>query len=228
MPLLLLLETATDVCSIGISRDGEMLAIRQTSEPNAHSSQITVLIGECAEAAGVGLGELDAVVVSKGPGSYTSLRVGTSAAKGICYALDLPLIAVDTLQSLALAAAASVRNADAMYCPMIDARRMEVYTALYDAAGNALAPLQSMILEADSFDAYFEQQKSIVFCGNGAAKCSTVISCPTATFIPSRCDAAYLMAPAEAAFREKHFEDLAYFTPNYFKAPNITTPKQRL
>lgn len=227
MPLILNLETATEICSVCISQDGKILATVETAEPYVHSSQLTVLIEQCIQKSGITKKGLDAVAVSKGPGSYTSLRVGTSVAKGICYALDIPLLAVDTLQSLALAAAQSGKSND-LYCPMIDARRMEVYTALYQADGTLVEPLKPMIIDRASFQSFFEQEQPLVFIGNGAEKCRTVLNSPFAQFEPIVCSANHLVGLAELAYKAEQFEDVAYFTPIYGKAPNITTPKKRL
>lgn len=228
MPLILLIETATEVCSVAVAKQNQVLATANASHAFEHSSQLTVLIQACLDDASISFPELQAVALSKGPGSYTSLRVGTSVAKGICYALDIPLIAIDTLASIAWATHQVVNLPDAIYCPMIDARRMEVYAALYDSKGNAITPVENLIINEQSFQTYWEQEKTIVFSGSGAAKCQTIIQSPFATFEPLLCDARYLASFAQTAFEFQKFENTAYFEPFYGKAPNITTPKQRL
>lgn len=228
MSLILNIETATDVCSIGLAKEEKLLSLQESSEPYQHASQITLLIEQCMSEAGFRLSEIDAVAVSTGPGSYTSLRVGTSTAKGICYALDKPLIAVNTLQSLALAARESVSSSAGLFCPMIDARRMEVYTALFDDQLKEVRPLQALIVEKGSFDEFFEKNLPLLFCGNGAPKCREVIRHSLATFSDQICSARHLAPLAARHYQQGIFADMAHYAPNYFKAPNITKPKKIL
>ncbi len=228
MPLILHIETATEVCSIGLSDNGIILALEESSEPYQHASEVTLLIENCIRKANVTLSALDAVAVSTGPGSYTALRVGASTAKGICYALDKPLIAVDTLMSLARASSEEMAEENVLLCPMIDARRMEVYTRLYDHRMNEVRALQSLIVEKDSFDEFFAMGKHILFSGNGAPKCKEVLQQPQAHFSRIVCSAQHLIALAEEHYQAQSFVDIANHTPNYFKAPNITTPRKFL
>ncbi|MCP3928970.1 MAG: tRNA (adenosine(37)-N6)-threonylcarbamoyltransferase complex dimerization subunit type 1 TsaB, partial [Bacteroidetes bacterium] len=158
MAFFLNIETSTEICSICISEDETILALKDADDPYVHAGSITLLIQDCLKQAGITLEQLSAVSVSSGPGSYTALRIGTSTAKGICYALDKPLISIDTLQALAFASAQKI-SGEWIHCPMIDARRMEVYTAMYDSKGNAISDKQALIVEADSFDAYFSNGK---------------------------------------------------------------------
>ncbi|NJN34911.1 MAG: tRNA (adenosine(37)-N6)-threonylcarbamoyltransferase complex dimerization subunit type 1 TsaB [Saprospiraceae bacterium] len=167
MALILNIESATNICSVSIARAGVVQAIFETNTNN-HASEITLLIEQCIAATGVALNELDAIAVSHGPGSYTSLRVGASTAKGICYALNKPLIAVDTLHALAHGAYLEFGDKTTLYCPMIDARRMEVYTAIYapilgeNTEGVVLKEkLNNLIVEDNSFERYFSER------GNG-------------------------------------------------------------
>ncbi len=227
MALFLLIETATDICSIGISDGTRLLALRESDAFHEHAARITGMIVACAEEAKVPLSALDAVAVSTGPGSYTGLRIGVSTAKGICYALQKPLIAVDTLQALALATA-HVEKRPALYCPMIDARRMEVYAAIFDADNRLIQPAAALRVEENTFADYFAQEQAIVFSGSGAEKCKTVLHSPLAHFSPVVCSAAHLVPLATAAFATKMFADVAYFEPFYLKPPNITTPKKGL
>lgn len=226
MPTLLLLETATDICSVGISRDDQLLSLVEIGERADHAARINELILEAAREAGVTLPELDAVVISKGPGSFTSLRVGTATAKGICFALDKPMLAIDTLTSIAHAAHLPGPERR-LYCPMIDARRMEVYTAFYDQDLRPVKPIHPLIVDAHVFDDYLRQGYQIMIAGNGAEKCLTVLP-ETVHLLDIRCSASHLLSPALSAYREGRFEDLAYFEPQYLKSPNITTPRKRL
>ena len=229
MATLLLIETATDVCSLALSRNGQLLALHEADEPYVHATQITLLIEACCTTAGISLSEIDAVALSGGPGSYTALRVGASVAKGICYALDKPLIALDTLLLLAGAARQEMgAETNYLYVPMIDARRMEVYTAIYTQTLEAHSPLSAKIIDQQSFSELFSAGQHLVFCGNGAPKCQEILSAKRSTFLPIICSAQHLLPFAEAFFQEQNFVDSAYFSPTYFKAPNITTPKKIL
>lgn len=222
---ILCLETATDICSVAVSIDGRVVAIKEAQRPFAHASQITVLIAECMAEAGLKMSDLSAVAVSSGPGSYTALRVGFSCAKGICTGLSVPLIGVATLKALAMAASLQVEAT--YYAPMIDARRMEVYTALYDNQGSLVLPARAMILGPDSFCEFFDQG-TVAFIGNGASKYEQVISTPDLSLFPSiRCSAHHLAIPAQEAWHKQTFQNLAYFSPYYLKPPNITQPKKK-
>ncbi len=232
MSLILNIESATDICSIAISRGKNILALREIVG-NSHAEQMTLLINECLQIADVTITDLEAVAISNGPGSYTSLRIGASTAKGICYALDLPLIAIDTLESLAIAAFNEAQDEDALYCPMIDARRMEVYTALYKfsrkkGALENMKPMNPKIIDTDSFSEYLGKNQKIIFCGNGAAKCQQTLQHSNAVFLPLQCSARYLILLSYEKNLIKDFVDVAYHTPHYLKAPNITKPKERL
>jgi tRNA threonylcarbamoyladenosine biosynthesis protein TsaB len=230
--IILNIESATDICSICISKENEILAIQEITG-NDHASKMMVLIGECLKESRLKMPDLEAVAISNGPGSYSSLRIGTSTAKGICYALNIPMIAIDTLESLALAAFNIVKKTDALYCPMIDARRMEVYYSLYNIETNnentklkcqsATAPL---VVDAMSFSDYFLNEKTIIFCGNGAPKCQDIITSSYAHFENILCSARYLPPLSYKKFINNDFSDIAYHTPEYLKAPNITTPKK--
>jgi len=227
-PLLLNIETATDICSVCISEGETIRAVKDSDQPFSHTREITLLIQACAQTAGIALADLDAIALSRGPGSYTALRVGTSVAKGLCYALEKPLIVVDTLQSLALACKKLVETDNVLYCPMIDNRRMEVLTAVYDQNMQRQTAIESKVITADSFAAYFEKGQQLVFAGNGAQKCREVLTSPLAIFTEVTCAAPHLVPLAVRAFAHKDFADLAYFEPLYVKPPNITTPKKRL
>lgn len=227
MALILNIETATDICSICISSGEKVLALEATDQPFQHASQITLLIKKCLKKAERTLGQIDAVAVSRGPGSYTALRIGISVAKGIAYALDKPIIAVDTLQSLALASA-TVAQEDGIYYPMIDARRMEVYTAPFDRTGAPLDQPEARIIHEDSFQEEIGQGHRIFLSGNGAAKCKAVLTSGQVEDLQVFCDSVHLVPLARRAFEAGDFVDIAYFAPFYLKPPNITIPKSKL
>lgn len=227
-PLILNIEAATDVCSVCLSRGMEVLSLQESVGQNEHSRVITLLIQRCMTEAGLQLSDLDAVSISEGPGSYTSLRVGFSTAKGICYALNKPLITVSTLAALATAAKEVEQDSSALYCPMIDARRMEVYTALFDAEGKLQLEAQPMVIEGGSFEDYFRSGQRIIFCGNGAEKCEMVLNNPLATFSSvKRCAATQIISHAMNSFLNKNFSDSTYSLPVYMKTPNITSPRPK-
>lgn len=229
MAKLLLLETATERCSVGIADGGHLLALREAEAEYQHAARITLLIEAALREAGLSLPEIDAVAVSSGPGSYTSLRVGSSTAKGIGFALQKPLIVVDTLQALARAARQPDDAPETVYIPMIDARRMEVYSAIYDQQLQEISPAQALVILSDSFALYRKQGHPIAFCGNGAEKCRSVLSGPDLTYRTDIiCSAAHLSVLAEQAFEQKEFSDVAYYEPRYLKPPNVTRPRSRL
>lgn len=225
-PFILNIESATSTCSVSLCHGLDLLVLEEAEEPFQHAKILTTLIDKSLKNNGLLLRDLGAVALSSGPGSYTSLRVGASVAKGICYALEKPLIRVDTLQALALSASQEVGNKHAIYCPMIDARRMEVYCGLYDSQGNLVGEIMAKVVEAGAFEEYFKEGTSIVFCGNGADKCRHTITSPLAIFHPSECSAAFMPILSWNKFINKKFENIAYFTPCYLKPPNITAPKK--
>ena len=169
MPYILHLETATEICSVGISKGHQIISLKSSAEPYQHVTLINQLIEDCLREANISMHQLDAVAVSSGPGSFTALRVGTATAKGICYALQKPLIGVDTLQALALGSFdATIEKA--LYVPMIDARRMEVYTATFDDSNECIEPTRSLIIEKNIFEDYKKNGHTVVLSGNGAEK----------------------------------------------------------
>ena len=217
MSLILNIETATQHCSVGVSRHGKMLAIRESSEKNIHASKVTVFTQEVCSEANISMKDLDAVAVSMGPGSYTGLRIGVSTAKGFCYALDIPLIAVPTLQSMALGAMSATDDKNALLCPMIDARRMEVYTALFDYKNKEVRKTEALIIDESSFDKELAGN-SIYYFGDGADKCRVVLDPKGMHFLegihPSASGIAII---ADKKFISGEFENLAYFEPYYLK-----------
>ncbi len=226
MAIILNIETATDIGSVCISNGEKILANVKCSSPFSHSKETTIMIERCIKEGGLTLEAIDAIAISKGPGSYTSLRIGTSIAKGMCYALEKPLIAVDTLQSMALAAK-KVAKGD-YYIPMIDARRMEVYTAFYDAQMVCEKATHALIMDETTFKRVLETNKTIVFSGNGAEKLTRIVDSPQFNFTSIRCAAEHLVPYAIKAYEAGTFESIAYFEPDYLKPPNITTPKKVL
>ena len=175
MALLLLLETATTVCSVALSFKGKLLALKELNEGYSHAENLTRYCTQVLEEAKFNFKDLDAVVVSKGPGSYTGLRIGVSAAKGFCFALDIPLISVNTLHHFALQLSTQEKYKDALFCPMIDARRMEVYCALYDSGNAEVSATEAKIIDENSFSEVLKSRK-IIFFGDGAAKCKSALS----------------------------------------------------
>jgi len=219
---LLNIETATRMCSVGLSEAGKIIALRESCEKNVHASLVSVFAEEVCREAAIEMTMLNAVSVSMGPGSYTGLRIGVSTAKGFCYALDIPLIAVPTLQSLALEALPLINDyidntENILLCPMIDARRMEVYTALFDPAIKQVKETEAMIVEAGSFDGELKKH-TICYFGDGAEKCRHILTHEKLIFSghihPS---ARSLASLSEKKFLSGEFEDPAYFEPFYLK-----------
>lgn len=226
MALILNIESSGEICSVCISREAEILSLKESVKPFQHTEQITLLIDACCKEAGIKLKDLDAVGISSGPGSYTSLRVGTATAKGICYVLNKPLIAVDTLESLAGAAFKQIKQ-EALYAPMIDARRMEVYSNLYDHRLQPLEETKALIITEDTYSEYKEDVRSIYLFGSGARKCLELLPPPRFEWMEMDCSAQHLVPIAYEKFKKKDFVDLAYFSPFYLKSPNITKAKPK-
>lgn len=224
---LLCVETATEVCSVAVCRGEEVCSLREAPEAYRHASLISVLIREALADADLPATSLAGVAVSRGPGSYTALRVGLSAAKGLCYGLQIPLLAIDTLQALSRAAASEVQAH--YFIPMIDARRMEAYTAVFDRIGEAVRPAEAQVLEPDSFDELRGDGRKLAFFGNGAGKYRELVGKESDFLFPHlRCSARHLAVPAAEAYAGEEFQNLAYFSPYYLKPPHITTPKKVL
>lgn len=221
MALILNIETSTRVCSVALAKAGKLLALREASEANMHAKMLTTFVDEVLQAAGCKAEDLDAVAISQGPGSYTGLRIGLSTAKGFCYALDKPLIAVDTLQAMAGLLKQEIHAdivPDAWFVPMIDARRMEVYTAAYDRQGDKMVDVQALILEPNSLESVFPSHPLLI-SGDGAEKSQSlyknderVKSYPHITN-----SAKGMVKLSYAKWQNKYFENLAYFTPFYLK-----------
>lgn len=229
MSCILHIETSTDVCSVAVSRDGVCVFEREDKSGPNHAVQLGVFVDEALSFVDMRLMTLDAVAVSKGPGSYTGLRIGTSMAKGVCYGRDVKLIAVPTLELLCVPILLREGIADdALLCPMIDARRMEVYAALYDRALKPVREVGADVVDADTYAEYLDRGP-VYFFGNGAAKCKTTITHPNAHFIEGIEPLARWMFPlAERRFFENRFEDVAYFVPYYLKDFVAKMPKKLL
>jgi tRNA threonylcarbamoyladenosine biosynthesis protein TsaB len=229
--LILNIESSTGVCSVCISSGSNILSARESREGRSHAALLTVFIDEVMKEADLEFRNLSAVAVSRGPGSYTGLRIGISAAKGICYAADLKLIAVNTLAvmtEMVISSALSFPGGEIMYCPMIDARRMEVYTALFDSKGMQSGDISAEIITEDTFRVLLNEKK-VIFFGDGAEKCRDIINHSKALFIPGIYPSARMMAELSgAALKEGRFEDPAYFIPFYLKDFIATTPKNKM
>ena len=218
MSLILNIETATQHCSVGLADHGKIIAIRESNEKNIHASKVTVFTDEVCREAGIGMKDLDAIAVSMGPGSYTGLRIGVSTAKGFCYALEIPLLAVPTLQSMALKVSMlSDYPEDMLFCPMIDARRMEVYTALFDRDNRPVKDTEALIMDDNSFEEALKGHE-IIYFGDGAEKGRDLLDPKGMKFLdgiqPSADGIAII---SYDKFRKGQTEDLAYFEPFYLK-----------
>lgn len=227
MALILNIETATTVCSVSLAKDGKLLACKEQNGDYSHSENLTLFIQDVCEQAHIRLSDIDAIAVSKGPGSYTGLRIGVSTAKGLCYSLNKPLIAIDTLQYLALSVSGKFRShptydhktfATTLFCPMLDARRMEVYCAVYDSSNREIIPTAAEIINGHSFTDLLKSNK-LIFFGDGSSKCKNILSVnANAIFIEDVVPSATNMTSlSESAFSKKTFEDVAYFEPFYLK-----------
>lgn len=222
---ILYIETSTTVCSVAVSHDGNCIFSTANYDGMNHAALLSGFIAEALDILDKQSISLDAVAVSSGPGSYTGLRIGVSTAKGLCYGLDLPLIAVSTLQIMTHQALSQVSKADALYCPMIDARRMEVYTSLFDHILTEKAEVSAKIMDEDSFSDILAGQE-VYFFGNGAEKCKSLLTHPNAKFIENVVPLAENMIQlAHKAYSEKQFVDLAYFEPFYLKEFYTTAVK---
>ena len=218
--MILQIETATTVCSVALAKGGQVIGYKQIDQRNIHAEVITVFIDELLAAEGFSYNDLDAVAVSCGPGSYTGLRIGISTAKGLCYALDKPLIAIETLEAMAYGAINNLEiNTDGLLlCPMIDARRMEVYTAIFNDKGERVQSTTAEIIDGNSFSELLKENK-VLFFGDGADKCEPALgSNMNAEFLMNFTNSAtYLTQKAAEKFAAKDFEDVAYFEPYYLK-----------
>ncbi|MGM0635311.1 MAG: tRNA (adenosine(37)-N6)-threonylcarbamoyltransferase complex dimerization subunit type 1 TsaB [Bacteroidota bacterium] len=215
MTTILSLETATTNCSVALSVDGKTTCIKEVNNQKySHAENLHQFINQILDEVNLSVNDLDAIAVSKGPGSYTGLRIGVSAAKGLCFAADLPLISISTLDSLAKQVDA---NADEVIVPMLDARRMEVYSKIVDSNNKTLEPTEAKILDNTSYQTVLDKQK-VHFIGSGVSKFKTICQHKNATFHLEKDPSARQMGDiAYEKFQEKDFEDVAYFEPYYLK-----------
>lgn len=224
-PLILCIDTATDVCSVALGRGAQLLAYQDMHQARAHAKHLPRMIEEVLECQHLSVAQLGAVCVAGGPGSYTGLRVGVATAKGLCHVAGIPLIEVSTLLALADAARAVV-EAD-YYLPMLDARRMEVYSCLVDREGRIVRSFRAEELHADSYRSLTEGGATVAVVGTGAEKFRKYFGSNTAFVFPDiEVSARHMLARAYERFQAAHFEDLARFEPRYLKPPNITRPKK--
>ena len=225
MALILNIETATPVCSVCLSRDGKVLVEKRNLEQNSHSQVLTVYIQEIFEEQKISVENLDAVAVSMGPGSYTGLRIGLSVAKGLCYSASIPLIGVSTLQAMAWGMADLKKDKNALFCPMIDARRMEVYAAFYNSENSIEREIRADIIDEDSYKTFLENGV-LYFAGDGAEKCKESLYHSNAHFLDQfSVSSKFLVAIAEEKFSKNDFEDTAYCEPFYLKQFQAGKPK---
>ncbi|MCO4292326.1 tRNA (adenosine(37)-N6)-threonylcarbamoyltransferase complex dimerization subunit type 1 TsaB [Solitalea sp. MAHUQ-68] len=227
MALILSIETATACCSVALSNNEQVIAFKEETSPNIHASSLTVFIEEILQASGLSVADLDAIAVSMGPGSYTGLRIGVSTAKGLCYSLNKPLIAINTLKAMANGYLLNNDTSNGvLLCPMIDARRMEVFTTIYNQQLNEVEATNAAIINETSFTELLGEQK-IVFFGNGAEKCKSMLTSENALFDTGAYNSARFVAPlAYVKYLQNSFEDVAYFEPFYLKDFVSTQPKK--
>ena len=233
MSLILCIETGTDICSVGIARDGELMSLRESDQGRDHAKQVAVFVDELLRETGVKPDELDAVAVGMGPGSYTGLRIGVSFAKGLCYGLNIPLLAVGSLEALTDVAMKDYEAGiiqvegwdEAFLCPMVDARRMEVYTQIFNSRCEAQSEVSAEIITEDSFSQWRAKGKLVIF-GNGAAKCQEMM--PDAIYIDVAPSARGLTRIAHQLFEAGKTVDIAYFEPFYLKDFVVIPSKKKL
>jgi len=234
-PLILHIETATDICSVSLSENDQLLSLAESGPERSHATLLSTYIRRVCDESGKEFKQLDAISVSKGPGSYTGLRIGVSTAKGLAYALEIPLLATGTLDHMAYGARnhPGIRRlmdeyTDLLLCPMIDARRMEVYSALYTPGGRMTGKVSAVIVERDSYSQTLEKYH-VCFFGNGAEKCRNVLDHPHAHFMDGiHPSAAHMVIPGLNRYRERQFEDVAYFEPYYLKEFVATRPRKKI
>lgn len=234
MAFIIIIETSTEVCSVALSKEGKLVDMIEAAEGQNHARLVSVFIQELLTKNWIKSEQISAVAVSRGPGSYTGLRIGVSTAKGICFAAKIPLIAIGTLEAMAKYVAANRlhfgvgNDKPVLFCPMIDARRMEVYSMLYDEDGKMLKPISAEIID-ETFLADELSGNRVVFFGNGSEKCKKIIPSPNAVFIDKiHASASYLCELAWQAYNRGQFEDVAYFEPFYLKDFVATVSKKNI
>ena len=231
--MIICLETATNLCSVALCDSAGVISLRESNELKSHASLLTVFIEEILRDHGIKARDLEAVAVSKGPGSYTGLRIGVSVAKGIAYGASIPLIGIETTLSMFWGITGSKyfiaeSEMNSLFCPMLDARRMEVYYAIFDSAGNRIKDISAEIISGDTFVNFPESQK-IIFFGDGAIKCKEVINRKNALFATDyMISASHMHKPVFQAFKDHRFEDVAYFEPLYLKDFITSKPRKNI
>ena len=218
MSLILSIETATPVCSVALHQEGKLLAQAEFHVDKVHATALTPTIGFLLQQCGLRKQDLAAIAVSKGPGSYTGLRIGVAVAKGLCFTLNVPLIGIETLEAMAWGMVPLVAKDQSLICPMLDARRMEVYCALFDASGRRLAPTQAVVVD-ESFPNRMFAGSNVVCCGDGVDKCKPILQPFRNTYVTN---AVYPLAKSVGAlaalrFEQRQFENLVDFEPYYLK-----------
>jgi len=234
MSFILNLESSTEICSVALSRDGKITDLMENADGMNHARLMSVYVQEIMQRNKLNFDGLSAIAVSKGPGSYTGLRIGVSLAKGLCYAGNIPLIAISPLQAMSSHVIANKNrwklpeSDNLTFCPMIDARRMEVYMTLYNIHNQEVESVSARIIHENSFDDLL-RQKPVAFFGNGSEKLRPVITHPNAFFIPDiKTSAQFMCSLSNKAFENKHFVDLAYFEPFYLKDFIAGVPKKTI
>lgn len=214
MALILNIETSTKNCSVCLAKDGEVVALREINDANySHAEKLHPFIDEVLKEANLKISDIDAFAVSKGPGSYTGLRIGVSAAKGLCFASDKPLISIDTLKALAH----SISIEDGVIIPLLDARRMEVYSSVFDVDYHQVREIKAEIIDENSFVNFLENG-NVYFLGDGSEKCKSIINHKNAQFMDDQFPSSEQMAQLSyKKFKTSDFEDVAYFEPFYLK-----------
>jgi tRNA threonylcarbamoyladenosine biosynthesis protein TsaB len=231
--MIICLETATNLCSVALCDSAGVISLRESNESKSHSSMLTLFIKEILNESGIRARDLEAIAVSKGPGSYTGLRIGVSVAKGIAYAASIPLIGIETTLSMFWGISGSRKEStgvdkNSLFCPMLDARRMEVYYAIYDAGSNKVKDISAEIINEDSF-INIPESKKIIFFGDGAAKCKELIKRTNAHFADDfRISASHMHKPVFQAHKNRHYEDVAYFEPFYLKDFITSKPRKNI
>jgi tRNA threonylcarbamoyladenosine biosynthesis protein TsaB len=231
--MILCLETATNLCSVALCDSAGVVSLRESNDLKSHASKLTVFIEEILKENKIRTGNLKAIAVSKGPGSYTGLRIGVSVAKGIAYASSIPLIGIETTRSMFWGIYKN-RNKDpeadknTLFCPMLDARRMEIYFAIYDSYGNTIKNISAEIINESSF-IDIPESKKIIFFGDGALKCKEVIKRTNAYFADDfRISASHMYVPVYQCIKDQRFEDVAYFEPLYLKDFITSKPRKNV
>jgi len=231
--MIICIETATNLCSVALCDSAGVISLKESNDLKSHASMLTLFIGDIFKETGVSASDLEAVAVSKGPGSYTGLRIGVSVAKGIAYAASIPLIGIETTLSMVIGMSERMKkmgrlDADTLFCPMLDARRMEVYYALYNTSGTRIKDISAEIITGDSFMSLPESNR-IIFFGDGASKCREIIKRAYSEFVDDfTMSASHMHIPAYTAFESKQFEDVAYFEPLYLKDFITTTQRKNI